>query len=173
MGAHFSSVALSGGSESGVPSVSYAYATGNPAYLGADATYSFDGPGFAGPVGEVTPYLVQTAAPTVTCSPLTVYASSGSLKCPVAGTALAPGLYTLSFSQYSSTSVTDDGAGNTVYTLYTQSGFDNTLTSAEGDYTFSIVEVSNLAISRFPPLTPRGNFHCHSDTNSGCINNHY
>lgn len=56
MGGTFSSNALSGGATDGVPSISYAYASGNTVLLGADASYTYDGQYFGttfGPTGEI------------------------------------------------------------------------------------------------------------------------
>lgn len=57
-----------------------------------------------GIVGQVTPYLVfPTPGPKISCSPINI-GSTEIVKCPVANTDLTPGLYTISFSQYSSSS---------------------------------------------------------------------
>jgi hypothetical protein len=143
MGASFSSNRLQGGVESGVPSVSYAYASGNTNLLGADATFRcevFPPLGVTScPAGLITPYLVQpSAAATITCSPFSVgYYASASLQCPVSGVSLASGLYTLSFLQYTTTSSFDPAGSTTVY--YKAPG-PNTLTDFGGDYTFSVVK---------------------------------
>lgn len=139
MGASFSSDALSGGVVSGTPFASYAYEPSNTDFFGADATfYEF----LTG--GEVTPYLIQpeAAAPTLTCSPiLGVIFPTGTpppqtLACPISGISMAPGLYTLSFSQYTSTFVSTDDTG---YPVYTKADEPNTLTALGQDQTYSFV----------------------------------
>jgi hypothetical protein len=142
MGSSFSSNALSGGVHNGIPSVSYAYAPSDTFLLGADATFA--GVFGVGVVGEVTPFLVQPApaAPTVTCAPLSLNVIGGppkppqTLSCPIAGTSLTDGLYTLSFLQYSSTFVSSDDAG---YAVFTKGDEPNTLTGIGHDSTYSFV----------------------------------
>jgi hypothetical protein len=132
---------LSGGVQNGIPTVSYAYGSGNNFLLGADATYtSVDGfPNLYQAVGEITPFLIQLTAttPTLICAPITVAADGQSLNCSITGTSLDPGLYTISFFQYLSTSYSEDDAVTTYYTKADVT--PNTLGSWEDGCTYSFV----------------------------------
>lgn len=158
MGAHFSSQQLSGGAESGIPTVSYGYSSGNPVLFGADATYSYSGPS-GGPYGPglkgyITPYLVQPSAPTATCSPFSVQTSNQVLKCPVTGASLAAGLYTLSFSQYTTTSTV--GTDSTT-TYFKDPAPSNTLTDFYGGaFTFSVVKPTTTVASTLTTTVTSG-----------------
>ncbi|KAF8861445.1 hypothetical protein BDZ45DRAFT_774741 [Acephala macrosclerotiorum] len=135
------------------PQVSYAYSSGNSKLFGVDATYTFISTGFIPsytPIGYVTPYLINSASPTLTCSPFHAEQSSQSLKCPVTGASIASGLYTVSFSQYTSTS-TVDANGNIAYGQATGS---NTLTNFGAAVTFSIVPPQLSALTTTITITP-------------------
>jgi hypothetical protein len=147
MGAHFSSHQLSGAVENGLPSTSYAYAPGNTNYFGVDATYTWNGEGFytsITPMGLITPYLIPPAATavgaTLTCSPFLVSSASQSLKCPIAGTAMATGLYTVSFSQLPTATRTASttGTNGVLSSASTYLTTGTTLTNFQGAVTFSI-----------------------------------
>lgn len=148
MGAQFSSHQLSGAVDGGVPHVSYAYSASNTHKFGVDATYSDDADGwgtqFESVFGKITPYLIAPASaaqPTITCVPFFVNTVGQSLDCPITGASLATGLYTLSFSQY-----TTDSAS------LTQKTGVNTLYGPGGDVTFSIVPPINT-VTDFPTVT--------------------
>lgn len=153
MGAGFSSNQLSGATSAGIPTVSYAYSSGNSKLFGVDATYTFISTGFIPaytPIGYVTPYLINAASPTLTCSPFYAEQSSQSLKCPVTGASLASGLYTVSFSQYTSTSsVNANGV-----TVYGQQTGSNTLTNFGAAVTFSVVPPQPSAPTTTVTITP-------------------
>ncbi|KAL3417602.1 hypothetical protein PVAG01_10612 [Phlyctema vagabunda] len=132
MGSSFSSNQLAGARSSGVPTVSYAYSSGNTALFGVDATYTRS---YQAYTGLITPYLVQPARPTVTCKPFSNVnpgVSSQSIKCPVTGASLAFGLNTISFSAFETTAT--PGTDGT-YTTF----FQSTLASFQGEVTFSVV----------------------------------
>ena len=137
----FSSSRLQGAVSNAVPTISYAYATTNtqsfgiPGYYNPSCTYvpshflPAKSKSAFGTVGLATPYLVfPTPGPKLSCTPFPI-GTTASVKCPVANTALTSGLYTLSFSQYSSTY---DAAMNT----YVQA--DTVEHSIGLDVTFSI-----------------------------------
>lgn len=162
MGAHFSSQRLAGAVESGVPSISYAYAAGSngvTTYLGADATYSQTSlpPFYSAYVGQVTPFLVTSAGqPAVTCSPFSISMPSQSLKCPVSAANLPSGQYTVQFSQYISTFVSSSN-GQPVYASSVATGDQaaNSLQAIGGDVTFSLVHpfVVGTQTSTAPTVT--------------------
>jgi hypothetical protein len=162
MGASFSSEELAGAVGSGDHVLtSYAYATTNRDYFGVDATYSAcvsSGITCTTAWGEVTPYLIPPDDVfTVTCEPLTIESppTSQSLKCPTRGTSMEVGLYTVSFSAFTSTTSVDNN-GITHYTRV--DGPDTTLRALGGDITFSMVkpftETSTTVTTTTTPTIP-------------------
>ncbi|KAL2060280.1 hypothetical protein VTL71DRAFT_9675 [Oculimacula yallundae] len=142
MGANFSSNQLSGAVTNGIPATSYAYSSGNTKLFGVAATYSFNNqgqnlPASATPIGEITPYLINSASPTLACLPFQINNRGNSVRCPVTGASLASGQYTLSFSQYTTT--TSIGNGGTYLVKSADGTRSNTLANYGGAVTFSIV----------------------------------
>lgn len=143
MGASFSSNQLSAAVSNGIPTASYAYSPANTKLFGVDAAYIYTSASFANvptPVGQITPYLINAASPTLICSPFAVSQSGTpqaqqSLQCPVTGASLASGLYTVSFSQFTSTVSVDQNG----FTRFVRQTGVNTLTNFGAAVTFSIV----------------------------------
>ncbi|KAH7323532.1 hypothetical protein BKA65DRAFT_70636 [Rhexocercosporidium sp. MPI-PUGE-AT-0058] len=156
MGANFSSNQLSAAATNTVPTASYAYSSGNTKLFGVNATYTFNDQGFPGftntPIGQVTPYLINLASPTLTCSPFFASNPRQSVKCPVTGASLASGQYTLSFSQYTTTTYVDQNG----FTHFEKSSgtVPNTLANYGGAVTFSMVPPQQAAAGATTTITP-------------------
>lgn len=132
MGIVFSSSQLDGAVSAAIPSTTYAYYATNTVSFGVSVSAAADAPWV---FGDVTPYLVQPnpASPTITCTPFSVGVPA-TLECPIAGTAMDAGLFTISFSQYgSTTSLVPYDSTVTTYVIEPTS-----LSDVPGAVTFSI-----------------------------------